>query len=500
MHTFATADQVRQAEQAWFAARGIDQSTVTPLMRQAAAAVSEVASEMLAESSRPAPHTVVVLAGVGNNAGDALLAAADLENQDVRVLVWAPFDRTHPEGLRAALGRGGLLVSRAEAVTALGEASLVVDGLFGIGGRPGLPESVAEFAGHCVAAGVPVLAVDLPSGLDADRADASSNHLQATRTVTFVAAKPVHVLQPAASRCGDVDLVDIGVAVPAALGRVWDADDVAAVWPCPDVTSDKYSRGVVGLDTGSVLYPGAGVLSALGAVHAGAGMVRCASPDPVPARVVEQLPNVVVGTGRVQAWVCGSGWGEHAGNRDRLATRVADGVPLVVDADAISLLDDQNPLPQGCLLTPHAGELARLLGVERHEVAADPIGHVQRAAERFGATVLLKGATQVVADPGGAVTVAVVGPSWTAQAGSGDVLAGICGTLLAAGLPAADAAAAAASVQAMTARFRPGPWPPQRIAQWLPETIAGLQQSAQSLTAEIRPAQVRADQSRNNDR
>ena len=213
----------------------------------------------------------------------------------------------------------------------------------------------------------------------------------------------------------------------------WERGDVAGAWPWPDATSDKYSRGVVGLDTGSDEYPGAGVLSALGAVYAGAGMVRCLGPEPVFAAVTHVLPNVVRAEGRVQAWLVGSGWGERAG--DRLDELLVTGLPLVVDADGLRHLPKRLDRP-GVLLTPHAGELARLLGGLRPDVEADPIGAVRAAVERYGATVLLKGATQYVATPGDdRVHLAVPGPAWTAQAGSGDVLAGICVTLLARSRP-----------------------------------------------------------------
>lgn len=474
MRPLASADQVREAEQRWF-----DDHPQQPglLMARAARAVAEVAAQMLPASLPGRNRSVLVVAGRGNNAGDALFAAADLvaARPDVEVLVWAPLVQTHREGLRSVLAAGARIVSRAEAEAVVGQVSLVVDGLFGIGGRPGLPPAIAQFATMCRESEVPVLAVDLPSGLDADSGSTGADHLPASRTVTFVALKPVHVLQPATSACGVVDLVDIGVDVDSPQGWCWTLGDVAAVIRWPHAGSDKYSRGVVGLDTGSARYPGAGVLSALGAAHTGAGMLRCAAPEAVAERVLDRLPSVVTGEGRVQAWVVGSGWGDDPGGAERWARRVGDGVPMVVDADALTHLDpDRWPLPTGSLLTPHAGELARMLGVERHEVDADPVGHARRAAQRHEAVVLLKGATQLVVPPGGPVAVAVAGPAWTAQAGSGDVLAGICGTLLASGLEPVDAAAAAASLQAMTATAHPGPWPPDRNAQWLPETIADL--------------------------
>ena len=142
---------------------------------------------------------------------------------------------------------------------------------------------------------------------------------------------------------------------------------------------------------------------------------------------------------------------------------------MVTDADALALLPAE--LPEGCLLTPHAGELARMLRIERSQVVADPRGSAVRAAQRFGATVLLKGSIQWVARPDGGVRAALPGPAWTAQGGSGDVLAGMCGTLMAAGLPADDAALCAAGMQAATAISMPGPYAPDQIAELLPGTV-----------------------------
>mgnify|MGYP001763590748 FL=1 len=273
------------------------------------------------------------------------------------------------------------------------------------------------------------------------------------------------------------------------------------LWPVPGPGDDKYSRGVVGMDTGSSQYPGAAVLGTLGALRTGAGMVRYVGPRRPADLVLAAMPSVVLADGRVQAWVVGSGWGQGdpAANGRRLQQRCADGVPMVIDADALSLLPAE--LPDGCLLTPHAGELARMLGVDRDEVRENPRESAAEAARRFGATVLLKGAIQWVADPNGHVVepmtseildeadhpgadqmpagqtgcaAALPGPAWTGQAGSGDVLAGVCGTLLAAGVPAGWAGLLGASLQALTACRHPGPWSPDQLAEFFPEIIGAF--------------------------
>ena len=443
------------------------------MQRAAAGLASAVLREVRQVRGRVHGARVLLAVGAGNNGGDALYAGVRLLRRGVRVDAWRTAGRVHDEAWTAFLAAGGRELDAVGAVAALADADLVVDGVLGIGGRPGLREPVALFARACADAGVPVVAVDLPSGLDADSCGGGSTHFGARRTVTFGGLKPCHVLEPAASACGTVEVVDIGLDLPAPDLRCWEPADVAAAWPFPDAGSDKYSRGVVGLDTGSDAYPGAAVLSALGATHAGAGMVRFLGADGAASLIRRAAPNVVLGAGRVQARVLGCGWGDRPDGAAVVERALAESLPLVLDADALRHLP-AGGLGERVLLTPHAGELARLLGVERAEVAADPIGAVTRAARRHDATVLLKGATQYAGGPDGRVTIAVPGPSWTAQAGSGDVLAGICGTLLAAGLPPVTAALAGASIQALTARAAPGPYPPQRLAERLPGVIAGL--------------------------
>ncbi len=477
---------------------------------------------------------VLIVAGAGNNGGDALYAGAQLARRGVRVRAWRTGSSVHEEGWAAFRRAGGVEVDAVGALAELGSSDTVVDGVLGIGGRGGLREPVALFARACADAGVPVVAVDLPSGLDADRGEAEipasagmtreivppdlagvtaalvrhpgerrdlgvstsstpgvghpgerrdlgvstgstsgASHFTASLTVTFGGFKFCHLLEPAASACGRVEVIDIGLDLPTPDLRAWEPVDVAAAWPWPDATSDKYSRGVVGIDTGSDGYPGAAVLGVLGAVHAGAGMVRFLGADGAVDLIRAAAPNVVIGDGRVQARVLGSGWGERPDGRDLVRRAVEEGLPLVLDADALRQLPDQQ-LGDRVLLTPHAGELARLLGVERGEVQHDPLGSVRAAAARFGATVLLKGATQYVCGPAGDISIAVTGPAWTAQAGSGDVLAGVCGALLAAGLPPARAALAAASIQALAAANSPGPHPPQHVARALAPVIASL--------------------------
>ena len=273
-----------------------------------------------------------------------------------------------------------------------------------------------------------MVAVDVPSGVEVDTGRIDGTHVTADVTVTFGTYKVCHLVEPAASACGVVQLVDIGLDLPEAAVSAFHSDDVAALLPRPRPFAQKYTRGVVGVRAGSARYPGAGVLSTSGAACGLAGMVRYAggAPDPVRAR----HPEVVVGEGRVQAWVVGSGGDAEAA--EALAAALADGVPLVVDADALQHLEA--PLDRPALLTPHAGELAAMLGVERAEVEADQLAFARRAARDYAATVLLKGHHTLVAAPDGRVRVTTTGTPWLAVAGAGDVLGGLCGALLAAGL------------------------------------------------------------------
>jgi hydroxyethylthiazole kinase-like uncharacterized protein yjeF len=447
------------------------------LMQRAAHGLSVRSADLLARTRGTVYGArVVIVVGPGNNGGDALYAGQRLARRGCAVTAVRALGQPHAAGLASLLAAGGRLVDG----DAFGDedlvgVDLVVDGVLGIGGRPGLPDRLAALLAAAEARTIPIVAVDLPSGVVADTGQAPSGSVRASRTVTFGTCKPCHLIEPAASRSGVVDLVDIGLdttgTAPALVA--WESADVATHWPVPGPTSDKYARGVVGVDTGSPAYPGAGVLSTLGAVYGGAGMVRYLGA-PASAEIIGRvLPNVVFAEGRVQSWLVGSGWGDRADGDQVIARLIDSGVPVVIDADGLRHLPDR--LPGTTLLTPHAGELARLLDCDRADVTADPVAAVRAGADRTGATVLLKGATQLVATPGAeTVEVAVPGPAWTGQAGSGDVLGGLCAAVLAAGVGARTAAVLAASVQAMTAARFPGPLPPQELARHCAVVIGEL--------------------------
>lgn len=460
MRSLYDAAQVRQAEGALLAR--LPEGT---LMQRASVALARSCAKLL-----PAVYgaRVVVLVGSGNNGGDALYAGAALARRGARVDAVLVSERAHPGGLEALVRAGGRLVG-AERASAEGSstrtlpavdapihslldaADLVVDGILGIGGRGALRADAADLAERLVEVSALVVAVDVPSGIDASTGEVAGTAVHADLTVTFGAIKTGLLIDPGAEHAGVVELVDIGLDLPTAQVEVLQAGDVAALLPQPSRESDKYRRGVVGIAAGSSRYTGAAVLCVGGAVRGGAGMVRYVG-DEEPAELVRQRwPEVVIGEGRVQAWAVGSGSGEGAA--ERLAVAIDSKLPLAVDADALAAVRDHLPHGAQALLTPHAGELARLLDVPREDVESRRLQHARRAAGELGATVLLKGSTTVVAAPDGRVRVNPTGTPALATAGTGDVLAGLCGALLAGGLDPFDAGSVGAWLHGIAGRF-----------------------------------------------
>jgi ADP-dependent NAD(P)H-hydrate dehydratase / NAD(P)H-hydrate epimerase len=413
------------------------------LMQRAAAGLATVCARLL---DRVYGSRVLVLVGSGDNGGDALYAGARLAGRGARVEVLLLGSRAHEAGLAALRGAGGRVVDRVP-----DRADLVIDGITGIGGSGGLRAPAAEVVAALPADAV-VVAVDVPSGVDADSGEVSGSAVHADVTVTFGALKPGLVVDPGAGHAGAVEVVDIGLDLTDdAPVEVLQAADVAALLPRPSRESDKYRRGVLGIAAGSDQYTGAAVLCTGGAVHGGAGMVRYVGADAPTGLVRSRWPEVVVGEGQVQAWAVGSGGGGDA--EARLRRALEDGVPLVVDADALAVFARLTDRAVPALLTPHAGELARLLGVERDQVEAARLAHARRAAKELDAVVLLKGSTTVVARPDGRVRVNPTGTPALGTAGSGDVLAGLCGALLAGGLDPVDAGSVGAWLHGLAGRL-----------------------------------------------
>ncbi|MEW1566352.1 NAD(P)H-hydrate dehydratase [Streptomyces sp. NPDC093509] len=426
------------------------------LMQRAAAGLAAACADLL---ERVYGSRVVLLVGSGDNGGDALYAGARLARRGagVTAVLLAP-DRTHPEGRAALLRAGGTTAAPDTAEPLLRRADLIVDGIVGIGGKGGLRPDAARLAELADASRAAVVAVDLPSGVEADTGEVLGDAVRADLTVTFGTHKPGLLVDPARGYAGSVHLVDIGLDLPeqADLEALQHAD-VAARLPRPGAASDKYRRGVVGIAAGSARYPGAAVLAVSGALRGGAGAVRYVGPaaDAVIARFPETLVSGdgPAKAGRVQAWVVGPGIGDDATS---VAEVLAADVPVLVDADALRLADRETVRARSAptLLTPHAGEAAALLGVAREAVEEARLASVRELAGLYGATVLLKGATTLVAGPvGGPVRVNATGTAWLATAGSGDVLSGLAGSLLASGLSALDAGSVAAYLHGLAGRF-----------------------------------------------
>ena len=325
---------------------------------------------------------VLVLVGPGDNGGDALHAGALLARRGCAVDAWLLADRVHEAGLAALRAAGGRVVSAVDPGRA---PDVVVDGIVGIGGHPGLrPNAVAALD---AVRGVPLVAVDTPSGVDVDTGQLDGAHVRADVTVTFGTYKVTHLVDPAAQACGAVHLVDLGLDLPAAAVEALQPADVAALLPRPGAQAQKYTRGVVGVRAGSAEYPGAGLLSVAGAATGLCGMVRYVGDGAVADRVRQAHPEVV---GRRPGAGLGGGLGRRRGAPARSSPPPArDGVPLVVDADALAHVD--GPLGVPAVLTPHAGELAAMLGV-RPRRASRPRPLAARARGRR--TVRRRGAAQ----------------------------------------------------------------------------------------------------------
>ncbi|MGA4964281.1 NAD(P)H-hydrate dehydratase [Streptomyces pseudogriseolus] len=444
------------------------------LMQRAAAGLAAACADVL---GRVYGSRVVLLVGSGDNGGDALYAGARLARRGagVRAVLLSP-GRAHAGGLAALRRAGGSVVEAGAGVPAgasvvrlVEQADLVVDGIVGIGGKGGLREEAVPLAEAARRGRGAVVAVDLPSGVDADTGEVRGAAVRADVTVTFGAYKPGLLIDPAREYAGVVRFVDIGLelGLPGGAGagaaqvKALQHADVARLLPVPAAESDKYRRGVVGIAAGSARYPGAAVLAVAGALRGGAGAVRYVGP--AGGAVLARHPETLVSergparAGRVQAWVVGPGAGDDAATVGEV---LAADVPVLIDADGLRLAEVGAVRGRGArgvptLMTPHAGEAAALLGVEREVVESGRLAAARELAGRYGAAVLLKGSTTVVAEAGGggAVRVNPTGTPWLATAGSGDVLSGLGGSLLAAGLSAVDAGSAAAYLHGLAGRF-----------------------------------------------
>jgi hydroxyethylthiazole kinase-like uncharacterized protein yjeF len=460
------AAAVRAAEQPLLAS--LPEGT---LMQRASFALARRCAALL---GRTYGSRVVLLVGSGGNGGDALYAGAKLAERGARVDALLLADRLHAPAL-AALHRAGGRSKPAGADSdrlLLGQAELVIDGMVGIGATGELRESMAGLARMLDAADATVVAVDVPSGVDASTGEVPGVAVRADVTVTFGAMKVGLLVSPGAEYAGLVECIDIGLTMPAASIQSLDADDVRDLLPAPSPESDKYRRGVLGVVAGSDAYPGAADLVVGGALATGVGMVRFVStagpssavrsahPEAVVTEIAPGDADAMLAAGRVQAWVVGPGLGtdDDAGRLVRAV--LATDLPVLLDADAITIVAAAPDLVRArtapTLLTPHAGEFARLTDGARTDIEAGRLSAVCDGATALGATVLLKGSSTLVAAPDGEVRVNTASTPYLATAGSGDVLAGVCGALLAGGLDPLAAGSAGAFLHGLAGLIASG--------------------------------------------
>jgi hydroxyethylthiazole kinase-like uncharacterized protein yjeF len=401
---------------------------------------------------------VVLLVGSGNNGADALWAGARLARRGAAVTAVLAGEPV-ADALAAFRAAGGRVGDAAD----IDSANLIVDGLVGIGGRGPLRGPAAALAvegGH-------VVAVDVPSGVDADTGEVTGPAVRAALTVTFGTGKPGLYAGAGKWHSGTVELVDIGLGpyLPPPPVQLFDGYDVAAVLPAPQPGGDKYTTGVVGIAAGSGQYTGAAVLAAGAAVRAGAGMVRFAGVENAAQQVRARWPEAVVttvapgdgaavvGVGRVQAWVVGPGLGTDRDAATVIEAVLGQDVPVLVDADALTVCAAHPDWLRGrrapTLLTPHDREFERF----GRPIGDDRIGAVRALADDLGVTVLLKGDATIVAGADGPAFVNDTGSPVLATAGTGDVLSGGCGSLLAQGLAPREAGAVGAHLHGLAGRL-----------------------------------------------
>jgi hydroxyethylthiazole kinase-like uncharacterized protein yjeF len=461
-HRLYTIAQTRAIEEA--ARAGLEPGT---LMRRAGKAAADYALELLGEQ-RGQP--VLILAGPGNNGGDALETAVNLAEAGVDATV------LHLPGRREASGETAAAYERARAgsvgwidmLPPGAEWGLVIDGLFGIGLGRALDGQYRDLVAALGELACPILALDVPSGLDADTGvalDPDGMAVRATHTITFLTDKPGLHTADGRDHAGQVRLDLLGVdtaALPRATAQLNGAPLFAAHLAARRHNTHKGSFGDVAIIGGAHGMAGAPVLAARGALYAGAGRVFVAALGAPPGYDSAQPEIMFRGAddsdffGRTL--VIGPGMGDSVDAIRLLAKALDSDSPLVIDADALNLIgaspDLQSRLAQRAapaLLTPHPLEGARLLGMTPAVVQADRLEAAREMALRMNATVILKGSGSVIARPDGEVLLNPTGNAGLATAGSGDVLAGICGALLAQGWPAWEAGAAGAWIHGAAA-------------------------------------------------
>jgi ADP-dependent NAD(P)H-hydrate dehydratase / NAD(P)H-hydrate epimerase len=450
--------------------------------------------------ARVKPCPVTVLCGPGNNGGDGFVVARLLDEEGFTVRVAHDAD---PKGDAAVMSARWKGTRMALTPQALDGARLVVDGLFGAGLSRPLEGADARIVGALN--DLPVVAIDVPSGLRGDTGEPLGPAcVKAALTVTFFRKKPGHLLLPGRILCGEVVVADIGIPPQAAAGSSGESsksalyENTPALWhfPWPRLSGQKYSRGHCLVVSGPPYATGAARLAARGALRAGAGLVSVASPPEAVLVNAAHLTAIMVkpfdgaeglaallSDKRINSVVIGPGLGASRETRALVDVALKSGASVVLDADAITSFRDDlqglsNRMHKRCVLTPHTGEFERLfpglLGERANKVDA-----VRAAAKRVGAVVLLKGADTVIASPsskeaGSKAAINANAPSSLATAGAGDVLAGMIAGLMAQQMPPFEAAACSAWLHGDAAsRFGPG-LIAEDLPEMLPKVLAGL--------------------------
>lgn len=459
-HALLTIAQIRAADEAAIAAG----TPGSRLMEAAGRAVADAASRRL----RPGA-SVLVLCGPGANGGDGFVAARLLRERGQRVTLMLAGERWNLTGDAAEAAARWPEPARPLDASALGAPDLIVDALFGAGLSRPLDGEVAAVVAALNASGRPVLAVDVPTGVDGDSGQVLGSAVRAVETVTFFRLKPAHCLYPGRGLCGVVSLADIGIAwnvaapcwsEPPTLFRngpdIW-----RAVLPRMAPDTHKFRRGAVLVLAGGLEGVGAPRLSARAALRAGAGLATLAcrpealaahaarGPDALMVRAIPDEPalNALLSEPRLAAVVAGPALGLDGTAAAVVEAVLRAKVPAVLDADALTLLAGEperlRHRPAATVLTPHEGEFLRLFGDMGEGSARSKVERAREAARRSGCVVVLKGADTVIAEPEGRALVNATGSAALATAGSGDALAGVVAGLLAQGMPAYEAAAAA---------------------------------------------------------
>jgi ADP-dependent NAD(P)H-hydrate dehydratase / NAD(P)H-hydrate epimerase len=462
------------------------------LMLSAGQAVAEAAIDLVEEGP------ILVVAGRGNNGGDGFVAAAELAARGREVSVILLCERDSLQGDAASAARGWKFPVLPFNPQAIGKPALIIDALFGAGlNRPvkGEPHDMIEAIN---ANGAPVLAIDLPSGVNGTTGAVMGIAIDATETVTFFRRKPGHLLLPGRMHCGRVRVADIGID-PDVLREIQPKafENIPQFWrgsfPVPRTDGHKYARGHAIVVSGDIAATGAARMSARGALRAGAGLVTLASPRDalvvnaaaLTAVMVRPIDTVVefaelLTDKRLNTCVIGPGAGMGARTRDFVLTALSAQRGLVLDADALtSFAEAPDRLFEAIkashdgqvVLTPHEGEFPRLFSdMSNKHPERSKLERVRAAAERCGAVVLLKGPDTVVASPDGRATIAANAPPWLATAGAGDVLSGMIAGFLAQAVPAFEAACIGVWMHGEAAREAG----PGLIAEDLPEVLPAV--------------------------